>query len=41
VVGCCEPGDERSGGINGREFFDRLSGYQLVKRVSVPQLISG
>jgi hypothetical protein len=31
VAGSCEHGNESSGFIKGREFFDQMSGCQLLK----------
>jgi hypothetical protein len=36
VAGCCEHGNEPSGSIKGREFLDKLSDCQLLKKDSAP-----
>jgi hypothetical protein len=36
MAGFCEHGDERSSSIEGREFLDWLSDYELLKKDSAP-----
>jgi hypothetical protein len=36
VAGCCEHDNEPLGSVQGGEFFDWLSDFQLLKKDSVP-----
>ena len=38
MAGCCVDGNQLSGSIKCREFLDQLKNYQLMKKVSVPQI---